>query len=70
MIGAIFVLLYARFSKVGLSEFAVGAAFGPLLFEGCVFRYDEKFFSGGFNTFICCCNVYNRTSVHPYPAGF
>ncbi len=43
VIGAIFVLLYARFSKVGLSEFAVGAAFGPLLFEGVYFVMMKSF---------------------------
>ncbi len=34
LIGAFITLLYSKFSLVGLSELAVGIAYGPLLFEG------------------------------------
>ncbi len=34
LIGGLIVLSYAKLSSNGLSEFAVGTAFGPLLFEG------------------------------------
>lgn len=44
-IGAIITLLYARLSTVGLSEFAVGIAFGPLLFEGVYFIMTKSFSS-------------------------
>lgn len=37
LIGAVLVLFYSFFSKIGLSELAVAIAFGPLLFEGVYF---------------------------------
>lgn len=37
LIGGIIVLLYAKLSQRGFSEFAVGITFGPLLFEGVYF---------------------------------
>lgn len=36
-IGGIITLIYAKLSQKGLSEIAVGIAFGPLLFEGVYF---------------------------------
>ena len=36
-IGGIITLIYAKLSQNGLSELAVGIAFGPLLFEGVYF---------------------------------
>lgn len=44
-IGAIITLLYARLSTFGLSEIAVGIAFGPLLFEGVYFVMTKSFSS-------------------------
>lgn len=44
-IGAIITLLYARLSTIGLSEIAVGIAFGPLLFEGVYFVMTKSFSS-------------------------
>ena len=35
--GGIITLIYAKLSQKGLSEIAVGTAFGPLLFEGVYF---------------------------------
>lgn len=43
LIGGVFVLSYARFSLVGLSEFAVGITFGPLFFEGVWFVMTKTF---------------------------
>ncbi len=43
LVGCFIVLLYAKLSQVGLSEFAVGLAFGPLLFEGVYFVMTESF---------------------------
>lgn len=37
VIGGVITLIYAKLSQKGLSEFAVGLAFGPLLFEGVYF---------------------------------
>lgn len=37
LIGGIITLVYAKLSQNGLSEVAVGLAFGPLLFEGVYF---------------------------------
>ena len=37
LLGGIITLIYAKLSQKGLSEIAVGAAFGPLLFEGVYF---------------------------------
>lgn len=37
LIGGIIALVYAKLSQKGLSEIAVGIAFGPLLFEGVCF---------------------------------
>jgi len=41
--GAFIALFYAVLSKNGLSEIAVGTAFGPLLFEGVYFVMEGKF---------------------------
>lgn len=43
LIGGIITLIYAKLSQNGLSELAVGTAFGPLLFEGVYFVMMEKF---------------------------
>lgn len=43
MIGGIIALIYAKLSQRGLSEFAVGTAFGPLLFEGVYFVMAGRF---------------------------
>lgn len=43
MIGGIIALIYAKLSQRGLSEFAVGTAFGPLLFEGVYFVMTGRF---------------------------
>ena len=43
LIGAFIALCYARLSKLGLSEIAVGTAFGPLLFEGVYFVMTGNF---------------------------
>ena len=43
LVGAIITLLYAKLSQKGLSEIAVGTAFGPLLFEGVYFVMTGKF---------------------------
>lgn len=43
VIGGLLVLSYAKFSQVGLSELAVGIAFGPLLFEGVYYVMTQKF---------------------------
>ena len=37
LVGGIITLIYAKLSQKGLSEIAVGIAFGPLLFEGVYF---------------------------------
>lgn len=37
VIGGIIALIYAKLSQKGMSEIAVGLAFGPLLFEGVYF---------------------------------
>ncbi len=42
-IGGIITLIYARLSTIGLSEIAVGIAFGPLLFEGVYFVMTKTF---------------------------
>ncbi len=41
--GGIITLVYSKLSQHGLSELAVGIAFGPLLFEGVYFVMTEKF---------------------------
>lgn len=46
--GGIIVLSYPVFSRVGLSEIAVGLAFGPLLFEGMYFVMTGDFSWGVF----------------------
>lgn len=43
IVGGIIALIYAKLSQRGLSEFAVGIAFGPLLFEGTYFVMTKKF---------------------------
>ena len=43
MIGGIIALVYAKLSQRGLSELAVGTAFGPLLFEGVYFVMTGRF---------------------------
>ena len=43
LIGGIITLVYAKLSQNGLSELAVGTAFGPLLFEGVYFVMTGKF---------------------------
>ena len=42
-IGGIITLIYAKLSQRGLSELAVGTAFGPLLFEGVYFVMTGRF---------------------------
>ena len=41
--GGVIVLSYPKFSRAGLSEIAVGIAFGPLLFEGMYFVMTKSF---------------------------
>ncbi len=43
IIGGIIALIYAKLSQRGLSEIAVGIAFGPLLFEGTYFVMTKSF---------------------------
>ena len=43
LIGAFISLCYAKLSKFGFSEIAVGCAFGPLLFEGVYFVMTGEF---------------------------
>lgn len=43
VIGGILTLSYSKFSKVGLSELAVGIAFGPLFFEGVYYVMTKSF---------------------------
>lgn len=43
LIGGIIVLTYAKLSSNGLSELAVGTAFGPLLFEGVFYVMCGRF---------------------------
>ena len=43
IIGGGIVLSYPKFSRAGLSELAVGIAFGPLLFEGMYFVMTKTF---------------------------
>lgn len=43
IIGGIIALIYAKLSQRGLSEIAVGIAFGPLLFEGTYFVMTKHF---------------------------
>ena len=43
LIGGAIALAYSKLSQVGLSEIAVGLAFGPLLFEGVYFVMTEEF---------------------------
>ncbi len=43
LIGGIITLVYAKLSQNGLSELAVGTAFGPLLFEGVYFVMTGNF---------------------------
>lgn len=43
MIGGIIALIYAKLSQRGLSEIAVGIAFGPLLFEGVYYVMTGSF---------------------------
>ena len=45
-IGGVIVLSYPLFSRVGLSEVAVGIAFGPLLFEGMYYVMTKSFSAG------------------------
>ena len=42
-VGGMLTLLYAKLSQVGLSEVAVGLAFGPLLFEGVFYVMTKSF---------------------------
>ena len=44
--GGVIVLSYPVFSRVGLSEAAVGIAFGPLLFEGMYYVMTKSFSAG------------------------
>jgi len=43
LIGGFITLSYQKLSKLGLSEIAVGTAFGPLLFEGVYFVMTGKY---------------------------
>lgn len=43
LIGGVIALIYAKLSQRGLSEIAVGVAFGPLLFEGTYFVMTKSF---------------------------
>lgn len=43
IVGGSIALIYAKLSQRGLSEFAVGIAFGPLLFEGTYFVMTKNF---------------------------
>ena len=43
IIGGIITFIYAKLSQRGLSELAVGTAFGPLLFEGVYFVMTGRF---------------------------
>lgn len=43
VIGGIITLIYAKLSQKGMSEIAVGLAFGPLLFEGVYFVMTGNF---------------------------
>lgn len=43
LIGGIIALVYAKLSQKGMSEIAVGIAFGPLLFEGVYFVMTKSF---------------------------
>lgn len=43
IIGGVITLIYSKLSQKGLSEIAVGIAFGPLLFEGVYFVMTGKF---------------------------
>lgn len=43
LIGGFISLFYAKLSKLGCSEIAVGTAFGPLFFEGVYFVMTNKF---------------------------
>ena len=43
LLGSIITLIYAKLSQKGLSEIAVGTAFGPLLFEGVYFVMTGNF---------------------------
>ena len=43
VIGGILTLSYSKFSQVGLSELAVGIAFGPLLYEGVYYVMTKTF---------------------------
>ena len=43
VIGGVITLIYAKLSQKGLSEFGVGLAFGPLLFEGVYFVMTGNF---------------------------
>lgn len=43
VIGGILTLTYSKFSLVGLSELAVGIAFGPLFFEGVYYVMTKNF---------------------------
>ena len=43
IIGGLLTLLYPKLSQIGLSELAVGIAFGPLLFEGVYFVMKGSF---------------------------
>lgn len=43
IVGGIIVLIYSKLSQIGLSELAVGVAFGPLLFEGVYYVMTQNF---------------------------
>ena len=43
LLGGVITLIYAKLSQRGLSEIAVGTAFGPLLFEGVYFVMTGSF---------------------------
>lgn len=43
LLGGVITLIYAKLSQKGLSEIAVGTAFGPLLFEGVYFVMTGSF---------------------------
>ena len=43
VVGGMLTLLYAKLSQIGLSEVAVGLAFGPLLFEGVYYVMTKTF---------------------------
>ena len=56
--GLFIALLYSKLSKLGLSEIAVGTAFGPLLFEGVYYVMTGEF---SFNVLIISIAVVSFT---------